>query len=71
MAHINRIVTDLLEIARPKPPRFDGFDLVVTAEQAMLFAREQATAKSISLELTKEKPLPPISTTADRFYRCC
>ncbi len=60
VAHINRIVTNLLEIARPKPPAFDGLDLVVTAEQAMLFAREQATAKSISFELTKEKPLPPI-----------
>jgi signal transduction histidine kinase len=60
VAHINRIVTDLLEIARPKTPVFRCSDLVATAEQALLFAREQATAKSISLDLMKDTPLPPV-----------
>ncbi len=60
VAHINRIVTDLLEIARPKAPVFSYFDVVATAEQALLFAREQATAKSISLDLLKDEPLPPV-----------
>jgi hypothetical protein len=60
VAHINRIVTDLLEIARPKAPVFSLSDVGVTAEQALLFAHEQAAAKSISLELMKDEPLPPI-----------
>jgi signal transduction histidine kinase len=60
VAHINRIVSDLLEIARPKAPVFGRFDVVAAAEQALLFAREQATAKSISLDLIKDKTLPPI-----------
>jgi signal transduction histidine kinase len=60
VAHINRIVSDLLEIARPKAPVFSSSDVVATAEQALLFAREQAMAKSISLDLIKDEPLPPI-----------
>lgn len=60
VAHINRIVSDLLEIARPKPSVLSCSDLVATAEQALLFAREQATAKSISVDLIKDEPLPPI-----------
>ncbi len=56
VAHINRIVTDLLEIARPKAPVFSRFDVVATTEQALLFAREQAMAKSISLEIIKNDP---------------
>ena len=49
-----------MEIARPKAPVFRCSDLVATAEQALLFAREQATAKSISLDLLKDEPLPPV-----------
>ena len=60
VAHINRIVSGLLDIARPKAPVFRRTDVVVTAEQALLFAGEQAAAKSISLELMKDEPLPPI-----------
>ena len=60
VAHINRIVSDLLEIARPRAPVFSGFDVVATAEQALLFAREQAMAKSVSLDLLKDGPLPPV-----------
>ena len=49
--HINRIVTDLLEIARPKAPNKRFADLVSTVEHASLFARDQAAHRNIHLEI--------------------
>jgi signal transduction histidine kinase len=47
---INRILTDLLETARPKPPQFRLSDIVGTAEHAVVFARQQAITKRILIE---------------------
>jgi len=55
---INRILTDLLETARPKPPQFQVRDLVSTAEHAVMFARQQAITKRITIELHTEEQLP-------------
>src|SRR5215831_8094406 len=44
---INRILSDLLETARPKPPQFRIADLRNTAEHAVMFARQQAVTKRI------------------------
>lgn len=55
---INRILTDLLETARPKPPQFQLKDLGGTAEHAVMFARQQAVTKGIRVELDKEEPIP-------------
>jgi len=49
--HINRIVTDLLEIARPKAPNKRYADLVNTVEHASLFARDQAAHRKIDLSV--------------------
>jgi len=57
---INRILTDLLEIARPKPPQFQVKDLAATAEHAVMFARQQAVTKRIMMELDKGENIPPI-----------
>ncbi len=56
--HINRIVTDLLDTARPKPPQFRLCDLNATAELAVMLAQQQADAKGICIELTKAEKLP-------------
>ena len=48
---INRILTDLLETARPKPPQFRVSDMCSTAEHAVMFARQQAITKRIMIEL--------------------
>jgi signal transduction histidine kinase len=56
---INRIVTDLLETARPKPPQMQLADINTTAEHALMFAREQAKSKPIHFEFCKIE-LPPI-----------
>src|SRR5690348_15244005 len=57
---INRILTDLLETARPKPPHFVVRDLAATAEHAVAFARQQAVTKRIEIELDKGTDLPPV-----------
>ena len=57
---INRILTDLLETARPKPPQFQVKDLGSTVEHAVMFARQQAVTKRIMIELDKGEHIPPI-----------
>ena len=57
---INRILTDLLETARPKPPQFQVKDLGATTEHAVMFARQQAVTKRIMIELEKGENIPPI-----------
>jgi signal transduction histidine kinase len=57
---INRILTDLLETARPKPPQFQVTDLGATAEHAVMFARQQAITKRIMIELDKGDDIPSI-----------
>jgi signal transduction histidine kinase len=50
---VNRIVSDLLETARPKPPEYRAADLNSTVENAMIFARQQTLAKPVKMELHK------------------
>jgi two-component system, NtrC family, sensor kinase len=57
---INRILTELLDTARPKPPQLRVTDLAGTAEHAVLFARQQAVTKHISIELEVKDVLPPV-----------
>lgn len=68
VSHINRIVTELLDIARPKTPQFRVADLVSTAEHAVLFARDQAGAKKVSIELVKQE-LPPIEHDRGQIHQ--
>ena len=56
--HINRIVTELLEIARPKPPVFRPADIVAVCEQAALFARDQASKRRVTVQVAKDFPMP-------------
>lgn len=55
---INRILTELLDTARPKPPQFRVTDIVGTVEHAVMFARQQAVTKRISIEFAVEDALP-------------
>ncbi|MGA2902703.1 MAG: ATP-binding protein [Candidatus Korobacteraceae bacterium] len=57
---INRILTDLLETARPKPPQFQVKDIGATVEHAVLFARQQAITKRIMIELDNDEEIPPV-----------
>ncbi len=57
---INRILTELLDTARPKAPQFRITDIVGTAEHAVLFARQQAVTKRINIEFEVKDELPPV-----------
>lgn len=55
---INRILTDLLETARPKAPHFRQTDITGTVEHAVVFARQQAVTKRITIEFEVKEALP-------------
>src|SRR5271166_2690521 len=57
---INRILTELLDTARPKPPQFRVSDVCSTAEHAVMFARQQAITKRIMIEMEVSGPIPPV-----------
>ncbi|HEY4901385.1 MAG TPA: ATP-binding protein [Terriglobales bacterium] len=57
---INRILTELLDTARPKPPQFRVTDIASTAEHAVLFARQQAVTKRINIEFEIKDTLPQV-----------
>src|SRR5215469_4602355 len=57
---INRILTELLDTARPKAPQFRVTDIAGTAEHAVLFARQQAVTKRIHIEFEVKDALPPV-----------
>lgn len=67
--HINKIVSELLEIARPKAPDFRVGDLNVTAEHAILFAREHATTKGVQMEMVRNEQVPEISHDAGQIHQ--
>jgi signal transduction histidine kinase len=50
---VNRIVSDLLETARPKPAEYRAADLNATAEHAVIFARQHALSQPVKVELHK------------------
>jgi signal transduction histidine kinase len=52
VTQINRIISDLLETARPKPPEIRRSDLNTTAEHSVMFVRQQALSRSIEVEFT-------------------
>ncbi|HVJ05638.1 MAG TPA: ATP-binding protein [Candidatus Saccharimonadales bacterium] len=69
VVHINKIVSELLEIARPKAPEFRLGDLVVVAQHASLFARDQASAKHVTLEIVKNDQVPMLEFDAGQIHQ--
>ena len=57
---INRILTELLDTARPRPPQFRVSDICLTAEHAVMFARQQAVTKRITIEMDVSGAIPPV-----------
>src|SRR3974390_1121090 len=50
---INRILTDLLETARPHPPQMMRSNLNTTVEHAVMLARQQVLSRPIRIELQR------------------
>ena len=60
MRHIQRILNDLLDYARPRSPEFHAADLNATAEHAVKLARQQVLSRPIEIEMIPAKNLPPV-----------
>jgi len=69
IARINHIVTDLLQTARPHPPKVRKSDLNTTVEHAVMLGRQQAIAKSIEISLQKDPSLPEVEHDSDQIHQ--
>jgi signal transduction histidine kinase len=66
---INRILTDLLETARPHPPRMMRSNLNTTVEHAVMLARQQVLSQPIKIELVKALDLAEVEHDSDRIHQ--
>jgi len=69
IAQINRILTDLLQTARPHPPEVRPSDLNITVEHAVMLARQQVISKPIKIELQKDASLPNVDHDSDQIHQ--
>jgi signal transduction histidine kinase len=69
IARINRIVTDLLQTARPHPPKVHKSDLNTTVEHAVMLGRQQGLSKSVEIALHKDPSLPEIEHDSDQIHQ--
>jgi two-component system NtrC family sensor kinase len=58
--HIQRILNDLLDYARPRAPELHAADLNSTAEYAVKLARQQVLSRPIEIEMLPAVDLPPV-----------
>ena len=69
---INRIVSDLLETARPKPPDLQVADLNTTVEHAVAVRAPASAVEADQDSLqSNRRTCRPLSTTPGRSTRCC
>jgi len=66
---ITRILTDLLQAARPHPPEIRSSDLNTTVEHAVGLARQQVPSVSIRIELQKDLRLPNVEHDTDQIHQ--
>ncbi len=66
---INRILTDLLETARPHPPMMMRSNLNTTVEHAVMLARQQVLSQPITIELHKAPDLPEVEHDSDQIHQ--
>lgn len=66
---INRILTDLLETARPHPPRMMRSNLNTTVEHAVMLARQQVLSHPIKIELDRAPNLPEVEHDSDQIHQ--
>ncbi len=69
IAQINRILTDLLQTARPHPPAVRLSDLNTTVEHAVMLARQQVLSKPIKIEFEKDAGLPAVEHDSDQMHQ--
>lgn len=69
ISQINRIITDLLDTARPRLPQVRPADLNTTVEHSVMLARQQALSKPISIEFFKNPGLPDVPHDGDQIHQ--
>ena len=69
IAQINRILTDLLETARPRAPEMRWSDLNTTVEHAVMLARQQVLSKPIKIEFTPAPDLSEVEHDSDQIHQ--
>jgi hypothetical protein len=67
--HIKRILSDLLDYARPRPPDFRAADLNDTAEHAVNLARQQALSRPVEILFERSPNLPPVEHDAGQLQQ--
>ena len=66
---INRILTDLLETARPHSPQMMRSNLNTTVEHAVMLARQQVLSRPIRIELERAHDLPEVEHDSDQIHQ--
>ena len=66
---INRILTDLLETARPHPPRMMRSNLNTTVEHAVMLARQQVLSQPIKIEFERARDLADVEHDSDQIHQ--
>src|SRR5208337_4474781 len=69
IAQINRILTDLLDTARPHPPQICRSNLNTTVEHAVMLARQQVLSKPIKIEFQNAPDLPEVEHDSDQIHQ--
>jgi signal transduction histidine kinase len=69
IAQINRIVTDLLETARPRAPEMRFSNLNTTVEHAVMLARQQVLSKPIQIEFHPAPDMPEVEHDSDQLHQ--
>ena len=66
---IQKILNELLDYARPKPPHFIPADLNATAEHAASLARQQVLSRPIQISFVPAPGLPPVEHDAAQIQQ--
>jgi signal transduction histidine kinase len=66
---INHLITDLLQIARPRPPEVCRSDLNITVEHAVVLACQQVASAPIRIELQKDPNLPTVEHDSGQIHQ--
>src|SRR5208282_5712194 len=69
IAQIDRILTDLLETARPHPPRICRSNLNTTVEHTVLLVRQQVLSRPIRIEFEPAPDLPEVEHDSDQIHQ--
>lgn len=64
---LNRVITELLELVRPSDLRIQQVDINDVIEHSLHLIRQDAEAKNITIEYSRNPQLPAIALDPDRF----